>query len=121
MYAHNSVGDLSVASSEVTVTPVDTEFPAPPANLVAVPISQGAELTWEQSSSWDLQGYEIAAATLPGGPYMQLGPGLLSGSAVGFVVTGLDPNETYYIVLRSVDLAGNEGSYTEEVIVNPLP
>ena len=86
----------------VLVIAVHPTAPAPPSNVTAVGGYGGAQVTWSPSTSdggapWT--GYTVR--TLPSGPSVTVGPGVLSAT-----VTGLQPNTTYTFSVVAKNIAG---------------
>ena len=74
-----------------------------PENLDATVLGADAvELSWDPVDySWDQGGYQILAATSSGGPFQEVGR-TESKEADLFVVSGLEPETTYFFVVRTV-------------------
>jgi hypothetical protein len=121
VHALNAEGVYTVGTEDVSVTVEDLQAPDPPADVSVEPRSGGAEVTWEGSGSQDVDGYDLLASTDAGGPYTKLNASLLPLTARSWVVSGLDPDVTYFLVVKAVDAVGNESVASNEVMFTPLP
>ncbi len=75
-------------------------------------------LTWQEPECTDLAGYNVLRATQPGGPYTKLNGALLSSTL--FTDTTVEDLGTYYYVVTSCDLAGNESEPQVEFESEPV-
>jgi hypothetical protein len=96
-------------------------IPPPPSSVSVKLLSGGGELTWTDADTWDLDGNRILASQFSGGPYYKLVSQDIGTEVESYVLQGLDPNDTYCLVMRSVDRAGNVSADSEEVCFSPLP
>jgi glycosidase len=95
---------------------VDLQPTAAPANLqVAGEGNSFVNLSWSVVS--DSAGYNVYRSRLSGGGYEKLNGGPVLGTS--FNDTNLKNATTYYYVITSLDAAGNESGYSNEV--NALP
>ncbi len=121
IFPYNGQGGYGPASDVVTLEVVDSQPPVAPTGITAEPLSQGARISWEDSTSFDTISYDLFAGTAPGGPYQKLTAQPVPIPSRTFTVSALDPNTLYYFVLRANDLAGNASSNSSEVSVITLP
>lgn len=112
---------LSAASNTIVLKVQDIEAPSPPTNPSAVALSLGAHLSWTASTSWDTVGHDVYLSTTLGGPYLKVTSQPVPIQASEFTVSGLDPYDTYYAVIQSVDRVGNRSSKSEQVCFVALP
>ena len=97
----------------------DTTAPAAPTALAATAGDTTIDLTWNANSENDLAGYKLFRSETAGGPYTQIGTGLLTGTAA--TDTGLTNGTTYYYVLTAVDVWNNESGDSNEASTTPEP
>jgi len=76
------------------------------------------QLAWNPNTESDLAGYRIHSGT-SSGSYTR--PTIDVGNVTAFSVTNLTATTTYYFVVTAYDRAGNEGSPSNEVAVQPGP
>jgi glycosidase len=99
-------GKLTVVLSD------DTTPPTAPTNLRIISASPvGIELAWDapQGDS-TLYGYEVLRGEATGGPYTVLG----LTTATNFIDISVTEGETYYYVVRSVDISFNRSDNSSE-------
>ena len=72
-------------------------------------------LGWNANTDSDLAGYRVYVGTAAGVYAQARGAGLSAGLATDYVVTGLQPNSTYYVAVTSYDKSGNESNYSTPV------
>jgi glycosidase len=91
----------------------DTTPPAIPTGLMVVSASPaGIELAWDAvAGDPTLYGYEVRRSDAPGGPYTTLAP--VTGTS--YTDMAVTESETYYYVVRSVDLSLNRSPDSGEV------
>jgi hypothetical protein len=70
-------------------------------------------LSWTASTSTNVAGYNVYRGTTSGGPYTKLNSRPLSATA--YTDFAVQPGGTYYYVTTSVNSAGNESPYFNEV------
>ncbi len=77
----------------------------PPRGVTAAVLgAEAVQLGWKPIDYvFDAGGYQVLAATAPGGPYEEVGR-TASKEADGILVSGLQPETTYYFVVRTVTL-----------------
>jgi hypothetical protein len=122
-------GDVVVADGTATVTVVfsgpysataaDMSAPTAPIGLTASHGIGVVELSWDDNTEADLNGYHIYRAEASGGPYVQVNAVTVSDSA--FDDATVDPGVDYYYVVTALDASGNESSYSVELqAVSPI-
>jgi len=91
----------------------DTTAPAVPTGLAVVSASPtGIELSWDAvSGDASLYGYEVGRAATAGGPYQVLG----LTTATSFTDLGVAAGQTWFYVVRAVDLSFNRSGWSGEV------
>jgi fibronectin type 3 domain-containing protein len=106
-YSPAQAGSLTVNSSD------DTTAPVAPTGLNVVSASpDGIELAWDAvMGDPTLYGYEVLRSDADGGPYAPVA--LLTGTS--YIDTSVVENETYYYVVRSVDLSFNRSGNSNQV------
>jgi prepilin-type N-terminal cleavage/methylation domain-containing protein len=105
--------EVSLRTSE----PCDPDVPAPPTALRVTTIGDRLDLVWDTNSTdCDLVGYRVYYGTTPGGPYdgtdAAEGPSpvfcetgfVTQGDSCRTSLTGLEPCQTYAILVRAIDL-----------------
>jgi len=68
--------------------------------------SCSVNLRWQTPDCPDVVGYNVLRSTQPGGPYTQINGALLS--SLSFTDTSVEDLKSYYYIVTSRDLAGNE-------------
>jgi hypothetical protein len=107
-------GDPPANPGVLTVNPSgDTTPPIAPAGLIVVSASPaGIELAWDAVvGDPTLHGYEVRRSAAPGGPYTTLA--VVTGTS--YTDMAVTEGETYYYVVRSVDLSFNRSPDSGEV------
>ena len=112
--SYNSYGE-SANSGEISYTvPItgDTTPPLPPVGVLGEIVAEQIVLTWQENNEADIFGYRVYYGT----SIRNYGlPIPVDGSV--YTITGLLPNETYYICVTSVDTAGNESGFSSPEVV----
>jgi len=103
-------------SPAVAATPIETEPPTPPSNLVAVPSPGALRLAWSPSPESDVAFYAVYRATGTGAP-IRIGT-TLSGNTT-FIDRDVRPSTTYRYTVTAIDNARrpNESASSNEVTV----
>ena len=82
--------------------------------------SHSATLSWTASTSSGVAGYNVYRSTTSGGPYTKMNPSPIA--IVTYTDTAVSAGLTYYYVLTSVDVSGNESAYSTQASgVIPAP
>ncbi len=103
------------ASPSVTATPRDMTPPAPPAALIAVPVSGGVQLSWRPSPDADVAIYVVYRAPA-GAPFARVGS--TPAPAAVFVDQAPGPGTYRYVVTAQDGGARpNESAYSNDVTV----
>ncbi|MCB9857260.1 MAG: fibronectin type III domain-containing protein [Phycisphaerales bacterium] len=114
--AIDNANQESPYSNQVSATPHEIIPPAPPQNLEAFPLDQGAYLDWDNNTEPDLNSYVIYISPTPGGPYDEVD----SDDPSEFPVFGLTNGTQYYFVVTARDDNGNESGYSNEATTTPI-
>ncbi|MFN7966791.1 MAG: hypothetical protein U0V87_14000 [Acidobacteriota bacterium] len=120
--AYNDDGALGTMTAATAITVTDTTPPGKPIGIVIQPLSQGGTISWTGSFDRDLKGYDIYISNYSGGPYTKINGAVYGASQPKqWVVTGLSSSQTYYVVLKAVDLSGNSSNFSMQASFTPLP
>jgi fibronectin type 3 domain-containing protein len=112
--ATDNLGALSTNSITITVG-ADTEPPAAPANLTAVPGDALVSLDWDDNTELDLAGYSVYRSTAQGTNHTLLVSNLTSSAHIDNTAL----NDTaYYYAVTAWDASGNESARSKEVPVD---
>jgi hypothetical protein len=113
------------AVGRTTLEFTDSSPPAVPTRLIAEWDGQAVLVHWQANEEPDLAGYRIYYQEgRAGPPYAGTAapPGQPSPIAVGTDTTarvlGLQPGQTYYLVLSAYDILGNESGYSAAAVVD---
>ena len=109
---------ISTVAIDGIGSPTDITPPVAPTGLAATAGNLEVLLDWNDNAEADLDGYKVFRSTTPGGPYTKVSAALLASSA--YADTGLTNGTTYYYVVTTVDMAGNESANSGEVSATPL-
>ncbi|WP_380161795.1 beta strand repeat-containing protein [Kineococcus sp. R86509] len=118
--AVDRVGNVSPASSAVTVTPIDTTAPTTPASAGSSAGDGRVTVTWTASTSTDVDHYDVVDQN-------GITRASAASTATSVVVTGLTNGTTYTFTVVAVDGAGNRstsasaGSATPVAAALPTP
>ncbi len=110
-------GSLGAMSAIVFISgSVDLQPTAAPSNLRLTDEGNGmVSLAWEGVSG--STGYNLYRSPLSGGGWVKVNAALLTGTS--FTDTGLQNARSYYYVVTSLDNAGNESGYSNQVSALP--
>jgi fibronectin type 3 domain-containing protein len=72
-------------------------------------------LTWSPSSTAGVAGYRVYYGLASNSYQQSAGNGVNIGNATNYVVTGLQSKKVYYFAVTSVDAAGVESIFSNEV------
>jgi hypothetical protein len=86
-----------------------------PAGFKATPDNGAINSNWSANGEASLGGYKLYYGTSPGS---YTTPALL-GKVTSHKLTGLNNNQTYYVVLSSMNTVGFESARTAELVVKP--
>ncbi|MDR7857931.1 carboxypeptidase regulatory-like domain-containing protein, partial [Tissierella sp.] len=105
-----STHNLGWYVDNVRLVGVDTEAPAVPTNLEAMPNIRGIKLTWSPVMDGDLDHYNIYRSDIAGGEYVKINETLNNI----FIDETVEANSEYYYVIASEDFSGNLSQYSNE-------
>jgi endonuclease I len=88
-------------------------IPAPPSGLQALRIPGGIDLDWNDNVEADLDGYQVKRSFFPGGPYLDLSPGLVASSE--YLDASAQSVFISYYVVTAIDFDGNESPASSEI------
>lgn len=74
-----------------------------------------AVLSWDAVSVSDVGGYRVYYGTAPGTYIQSFGHGQNTGNVTSHAVTGLRSGTRYYFAVTAFNMAGLEGSFSNEV------
>ncbi|MFA5859070.1 MAG: SBBP repeat-containing protein [Elusimicrobiota bacterium] len=128
LQAADDSGNVSGYSSITSACPTSVDV-TPPTVVVGISITNPQKgnkliLSWNTAvEDTDLAGYRVYRSTTSGGTYQFIGSTTPAGSAVGsgkivtksYQCTGLINNVTYYFVVTSYDMSGNESMQSVQV------
>jgi hypothetical protein len=105
-------GKLTVDSSG------DTIPPASPSNLIVASVSENSvELSWDAVvGDPTMYGYEVLRGDVSGGPYTVAA---LVGGTTHYIDMAVETGQTYFYVVRAVDLSFNRSAISNEVQATP--
>ena len=95
---------------------VDDVPPGRPSGVVAVGGDRSVSLSWKANAEPDLFTYTVSRATVPGGPYTDVGSSFEPGFADTYL---LENGRAYYYAVRARDDAGNESPPSFDVSAVP--
>jgi fibronectin type 3 domain-containing protein len=85
------------------------------------PTAHSVDITWNASSSSNVQGYNVYRGSTSGGPYTKISS-TLSASTLAFTDTAPVSGSNYFYVVTAVDSNGLESAASNEVSVSvPTP
>ncbi len=93
-------------SPEASVTPENTEPPAPPQGIWLEPGFSTIEVNWTANTEPDMMGYKVYYKPA-GGVY---GPPVVMGLTTSYTIGGLTECATYYVTVTAYDTALNESA-----------
>jgi hypothetical protein len=103
-------------TAAVTVTPVDTTPPAPPADLVAIPSARTVRLSWSPSADADVARYVVYRAR-GAGPLERVGAVRVPGTT--FTDRDVPPGPyRYAVTAQDTSARANESRRSNEVTVS---
>ncbi|HPQ20099.1 MAG TPA: fibronectin type III domain-containing protein, partial [bacterium] len=90
--------------------------PAAPINLNSIAQSNSIKLSWSAVSDFDLKGYNVYIKQGNSQNYNKIADKI---TTTEFTATNLTNGETYYFIVRSIDLANQESNPSNEVSAIP--
>lgn len=118
VYETTSSEVMNINYLEVAVIATgDTEAPAAPAALTAIPDDNQVSLDWADNNESDLAGYNVYRSTTSGSGYSQLNGSLLASS--DYTDNSAVNGTTYYYVVTAEDTTSNESGYSNEASAMP--
>ena len=104
-------------SLDLPLTPTDLIPPTAPSGLVAIPLQEGMELSWERNREPDLLGYDVYRRKVGEQEYGKLNPTPLAKEI--YLDKDVEQGQEYDYVVTAVDnsVQKNESPYSEEVRV----
>ncbi len=102
---------------DAKASPLPSEPPPTPREVVAIPGLQRVELRWSPSGAYRAHGYAVARATSPGGPYTPL-YSTNRWTTPSYVDGAVEPGRTYYYTVAAL---GNAGKSIPSAPVSATP
>ncbi len=90
---------------DAKASPLLTEAPPTPREVIAIPGLQRVELKWSPSGAYSAHGYEISRATAPGGPYTSI-YSTNRWTTPSYTDTDVEPGRTYHYTITALNNAG---------------
>jgi fibronectin type 3 domain-containing protein len=78
------------------------------------------DVTWDQSTSTDVQSYKVYRSQTSGGPYKSVS-GMIPASTLRFTDTSVAAGQKYFYVVTSVDINGLESQPSSEASAQVPP
>ncbi|PIE68939.1 MAG: hypothetical protein CSA21_05265 [Deltaproteobacteria bacterium] len=116
-YLVSEAGAQATRLDAVHLVDIDAQPPAIPTGLQASPLDGKIELTWNSSNEPDIRAYEIWTSATPQSGYVLLA----REEGTTFMLQDRTNFEPFYITLRGVDKADNQGAFTQPVKAVALP
>jgi fibronectin type 3 domain-containing protein len=113
--------DTQQRVSPMAVVKVTTPIPpAPtaPTGLQATVSPAGITLSWNANAESDIAGYKVFRASAPGGPFIQVSPGMVQ-AGTSFVDTGAAIGTASYYEVVAIDIYGNASPVTTITATRP--
>ena len=115
--AYDREGNFSNWSNELVIAVTDTTPPPAASGVTATPGDDIVVISWDGPGSKDVQSIEVRNSTTSSGPYILAGvPTTCNGTEAA--ILNLNGGSTYYFVVTTIDVAGNE-SVSIEVSATP--
>lgn len=90
---------------DAKASPLPSNAPPTPREVVAVPGLNRVELRWSPSGSYSAHGYEVSRATSPGGPFTSI-YSTTRWTTPSYVDGAAEPGRTYYYTVAALNKAG---------------
>jgi len=107
---------LTILVGQPTPVPA-TAGPKPPKIAAATPQTQKVVVTWSNEQAGKVKGYNVYMSYQPGGKYTKITPNPVDKYML--TVAPLKPGVRGYFVVSTVDKAGKESKYSQEVSAIP--
>ena len=109
---------------DAKASPLQSEAPPTPREVIAIPGLQRVELKWSPSGAYSAHGYEVSRATAPGGPFTSL-YSTTRWTTPSYTDADVEPGRTYYYTVAALNRAGKSASSAPVSVIpakgEPLP
>ncbi|MEO7933325.1 MAG: alginate lyase family protein [Chthoniobacterales bacterium] len=102
---------------DAAASPLQTEAPPTPREVIASSGLQRVELKWSPSGAYNAHGYEVSRATAPGGPFTSI-YSTTRWTTPLYTDTDLEPGRSYYYTVSALN---NAGKSAPSAPVNAIP
>ena len=109
---HNNLEYSRHRLASMILGTLDTDPPATPTGLVVAQDSFSLTLSWNASTEFDLQGYEISLARYTG---ERIVAAVVNDQTTSVIFDGLEPLKPHYLTLRTLDESENRSPWATEV------
>lgn len=96
----------------------DVVAPTAPTALQATGVNQAIDLGWNPGTELDIAGHRVWRSSDTGGPYALATPALVTDDH--YQDTQVEGGTTYFYVITTLDLAGNESFASSEAFAGPV-
>jgi len=123
-YFSGVIDEFRIYKSELSTSEIDSLYSTkpyvlyPPSHLFAKPGDSKVTLMWTFSDSWFISGYKIYYSTDTTNGFNLLD--VVSSNDTTFIHEGLENGTEYYYKISSVDVIGDESTFSEIVSAMPL-
>jgi len=107
--------DNSLGIPSATLVAVPINIPSAPTGLVATASETQVALSWDQTSSPSVIGYDIEQST-DGGNTWQVIKANTGSNSSGYLVDGLTPGSTYSYRIKALAFGGGESEYSDNAV-----
>jgi hypothetical protein len=90
---------------DAKASPLQTEPPPTPREVIAIPGLQRVELKWSPSGAYSAHGYEVSRATAPGGPFTSI-YSTNRWTTPSYTDTDVEPGRSYHYSVAALNKAG---------------
>ena len=90
---------------DAAASPLQSEPPPTPREVIAIPGLQRVELKWSPSGAYSAHGYEVSRAIAPDGPFTSL-YSTTRWTTPSYTDTDIEPGRTYYYTVAALNNAG---------------